>query len=251
MIIAAAGIFPEGALTLTESSGFRYFGGQAGTTIGLDLGNAQAIAQVGGIFRSLGQFHQTAIDLDIDLPVEGGTFSVEHLTVTDETLLARYFGAFFGVSIESNATSRFVASFDIGVAPLVMQTRYTGLQSSTLDVQGPETDFFVTTDLPTVELGEIRGALLVNVGGEIGFRIGNSAKITFGGFAEYLSAAPQLLRNYVAGRPLATVPVTGFLNEEDAHAVVQTVNGNPVAIGYQPLFTYGASVRLTIGLGAQ
>lgn len=249
VLIAAAGVFPEGALTLTESSGFRYFGGQAGTTIALDLGNAQATAQVGGIFRSLGQFHQTAINLDIDLPVEGGTLSVEHSTVTDETLLARYFGAFFGVSIENNATSRLVASLDIGVAPMVMQTRYTGLQSSTLDVQSPETDVFATTDLPTVDLGEIRGALLVNLGGEIGFRIGNAAKITFGGFAEYLSAAPQLLRNYVDGRPTSTVPVTGLLDEEDAYATVQGVTGNPVAIGYQPMFTYGALVRLTIGLG--
>ena len=142
-----------------------------------------------------------------------------------------------------------MASLDIGVAPLLMQTRYTGLQSSTVDVQGPETDFFATTDLPTVDLGEIRGALLVNVGGEIGFRIGNAAKITFGGFAEYLSAAPQLLRNYVEGKPTSTVPVTGFLDEDDAYAVVQGVIGTPVAIGYQPMFTYGALVRLTIGLG--
>src|SRR5690606_26504427 len=53
-IVAAAGLFPEDAIILTETAGFRYFGGQGGLSADLDIaGNSRLTARAGMIYRSL------------------------------------------------------------------------------------------------------------------------------------------------------------------------------------------------------
>ncbi|MCW5712908.1 MAG: hypothetical protein KIT43_00135 [Bauldia sp.] len=253
VLVAAAGIFPEGAIGLTETAGFRYFGGQGGLSAA--IGNGGATVYAGAIFRALDQHHTTVLDVAFDVPVEGGTLSVAQGVTTAEDLVSRYYGATFGISVDRDVSNWLTAGLDIGFAPLFVRTQHTASQSSSLAVTGP--DFLIEAGTDIVLVQEItRGAALLSIGGDVGFRFGNAARLTFGGFFEFLSAAPFAAQYYVPGISTQGTPVGGYVNEEGAMTYLGGANPNnlgtqPVAIFFNPLMTYGASVTLSIGLGGR
>lgn len=251
VLVVAAGIFPEGAITLTETAGFRYFGGQAG--LSAELGNGGATIYAGAIFRSLDQHHTTVLDVDFDMPVGGGTLEVAQVVTTAEDLVARYYGAAFGISVDRDVSNWLTAGLDVGFAPLLMRTQHTASQSSALLATGPSFLLDAETDITEVQ-DVTRGAALISVAGDLGFRFGSAARLTFGGFFEFLSAAPYTQQYYLPGASVQSAPVAGYVNEEGAMAYLGGANPNnlgtsPLAILFNPLMTYGASVTLSIGLG--
>jgi len=189
------------------------------------------------------------------VPVDGGTLEVMQGVTTAEELVARYYGAAFGISVDRDVSSWLTAGLDVGFAPLFMRTQHTASQSSTLLVTGPDFLLDAGTDITLVQ--EVtRGAALLSVGGDIGFRFGSAARLTFGGFFEFLSAAPSTAQYYVPGVPTQSAPVGGYVNEEGAMAYLGGANPNnlgtiPLAVMFNPMMTYGASVTLSIGLGGR
>lgn len=257
IFIVAAGIAPDGAIAITETSGFRYLGGQAGLSARLDVaGGWRATAQAGGIFRSLEQVHSTRLDVAFELPVGIDTPTVEQTATTEENLLTRYYGAFFALSTSRDVGRFLTAGVDVSVAPLLARTTYAANQSTSLSVSGPGTSIDWDLTMPTVTDTLTRGAVLLNLGGNLGFRFGGAASLTFGGFLEFLSAAPYVQQNYVPGNAVQSVPVGGYVNAFGATAYLGNANPNnlgsqAVAVFFNPMMTYGASVTLTIGLGGR
>lgn len=257
VLIVIAGMPPDDAIALTETAGFRYLGGQGGLSARLDVaGGWQAIARAGGIFRSLDQVHATELDVAFALPVGIDTLTVEQTTTIAETLSTRYYGAFFGLSASRDVGRVLTAGIDVSVAPLLSQTAYSVFQASSLTVTGPDTDIDEDLTLPTITDSITRGAVLLNLGGNVGFRFGGAASLTFGGFLEFLSAAPYVQHPYTPGVVAQTPPVGGYVNEFGATAYFGNAHPNnlgmqAVAVFFNPMMTYGASVTLTIGLGAR